>query len=152
MTSTENLEDSAVVHAEPMSAGQQRVDSIHAGFRAKASSRPFAAFHASPPPRPSIRRDPPPQDPALIPTDNPLSLRIAEELEFARRMIEALGDTLCTDPLLLTRHAVALQSVDIVAQMLGHLADVTRSSAPERAAERIGMSELRARLTRRASL
>jgi len=47
------------------------------------------------------------------------------------------------------RHAVALQTVDIVGQMLGHIAAVTRSSAPDRAVERIGMCELKGRLTRK---
>jgi len=50
------------------------------------------------------------------------------------------------------RHAVALQSVDIVGQMLGHIAAVTRSSAPERAVQHIGMCELKARLTRRGTV
>jgi hypothetical protein len=50
------------------------------------------------------------------------------------------------------RHAVALQSFDIIGQMLGHIADVTRSSAPDRAVERIGMCELKARLARKSTL
>ena len=130
--------------------GQARVDRIQAEIRAKSTVSPFAAPAAPPAARPSIRRDPPPLDQALIATDDPLKLRLAEELEYARRLIEALGDTLCTDPLLVTRHAVALQSIDVLGQMLGHLASVTRSSAPERAVERIGMSDLRGRLTRRS--
>jgi hypothetical protein len=130
--------------------GQARVDRMQAEIRAGTPSRsPFAAPAAPPPPRPSIRRDPPPVDPATVPTDDQLRLRVAEELEYARRLIEALGDTLCCDPLLVTRHAVSLQSIDVLGQMLGHLAAVTRSSAPERAVERIGMSDLRARLNRR---
>ncbi len=136
------------------SEGQARVDRMQAEIRAAQNERtnpsPFAAPAAPPAPRPSIRRDPPPLDPALVPTGDPLKLRLAEELEYTRRLIEALGDTLCSDPLLVTRHAVALQSVDVLGQMLGHLAAVTRSSAPERAVERIGMSDLRGRLTRRS--
>ena len=129
--------------------GQARIDRMQAQIRAESIAvSPFAARAADPAPRPSIRRDPPPLDPALVPTDDPLRLRLAEELEYARRLIEALGDTLCSDPLLVTRHAVPLQSIDVVGQMLGHLATVTRSSLPERAVDRIGMSDLRARLTR----
>lgn len=130
--------------------GQARVDRMQAEIRAqRATPSPFAARSAPPPPRPSIRRDPPPVDPARVPTDDQLKLRVAEELEYARRLIEALGDTLCCDPLLVTRHAVPLQSIDVLGQMLGHLAAVTRSAMPERAVDRIGMSDLRARLTRR---
>jgi hypothetical protein len=36
--------------------------------------------------------------------------------------------------------------------MLGHIAAVTRSSSPERAVDRIGMCELKSRLTRRSDL
>jgi hypothetical protein len=131
--------------------GQARVDRMQAEIRVeRVAPSPFVAPAAPPPPRPSIRRDPPPIDPALIATDDPLKLRLAEELEYARRLIEALGDTLCCDPLLVTRHAVPLQSIDVLGQMLGHLAAVTRSAAPECAVDRIGMSDLRARLTRRS--
>ncbi|MCA1653060.1 MAG: hypothetical protein ABR588_09970 [Sphingomicrobium sp.] len=130
--------------------GQERVDAIQAQFRAEQPlPSPFAPHPSPPPPRPSIRRDPPPPDPALTPTDDPLRLRIAEELEYARRMVDALGDALCSDPAMVVRHTVSLQSIDIVGQMLGHLAAVTRSSLPERAVERIGMGDLKARLTRR---
>lgn len=101
----------------------------------------------------SIRRaDAPPLDPALVPTDNELHLRLAEELDYARRMLDAMGDELSADMGVVMRHGVALQTVDIVGQMLGHIANVTRSSAPDRAVERIGMCELKARLTRRSTV
>ena len=101
----------------------------------------------------SIRRDKvPPLDPAIVPTDDPLKLRLAEELEYARRMLEAMGDELSTDLNVVMRHAVALQSVDIVGQVLGHIAAVTRSSDPERAVKRIGMGDLKGRLTRRGGV
>lgn len=115
---------------------QGRVDAIQAEFRAE-------------PGRPSIRRkDPPPLDPALVPTDDALSLRVAEELEYTRRMIEQLGDGLAADGLVVARHGALLQNVDIAGQILGHLANVVRSSAPDSAARRIGMVELKARLLR----
>jgi hypothetical protein len=119
-------------------SSQARCDAIQRAYREEAPA----------PQRPSIRRDPPPLDPALVATDDPLRLRLAEELEFARRLIEAMGDELTNDMAVVMRHAVALQAVDIVGQMLGHIANVTRSSAPERAVERIGMCELKARLKR----
>ena len=116
---------------------QARVDSIQAEFRAEA------------PARRSIRRDPPPVPLALVPSEDPLKLRLAEELEYARRMLEALGERLSSDGLIVTRHMVALQSVDIVGQMLSHIASVVESSDPHGAVERIGMSDLKARLMRK---
>lgn len=109
-----------------------------------------AEFRASPPARPPIRRDPAP--PIIAPTEDQLQLRLAEELDYARRMIETLGDTLSTDTALLMRHMVEMQSIDIVAQMLGHIATIVRSSDPATAVERIGMGDLKARLTRKPLL
>jgi hypothetical protein len=103
--------------------------------------------------RRSIRRDDaPPLDPALVPTEDELRLRLAEELDYARRMLDAMGDELSADMGVVMRHGVALQSVDIVGQMLGHIANVTRSAAPDHAVEKIGMCELKARLTRRGTV
>ena len=124
--------------ADADAKSQTRCDSIQAEFRAQA------------PERRSIRRDPPPIPAAIIPTDDPLRLRLAEELEYARRMLEAMGETLSADGLLVARHMVALQSVDIVGQLLGHIANVIRSSDPPGAVDRIGMSDLKARLTRKS--
>lgn len=120
---------------------QSICDSIQAEFRAEQDSE-----------KRSIRREAPPLDPALVPTDDELRLRLAEELEFARRMLDAMGDELSADMAVVMRHSVALQTVDIVGQMLGHIAAVTRSSAPDRAVERIGMCELKGRLTRKPAL
>ena len=129
----------------PAHLRQARCDLIQAQFRKEQVGRHAIAEDR---PRVSIRREPPPLDPALVPSDDPLDLRVAEELEYARRMIEAMGDALAADPQLVMRHAVSLQSVDIVGQMLGHLAAVVRSSAPQRAVDRIGMTELKSRLKR----
>ena len=104
------------------------------------------------PARKSLRRDAPPLPPALVPTDDQLRQRLAEELEYARRLFDIMGDELCGDPAIVVRHASALQAVDIVGQMLGHIANVVRCSEPEAAVERIGMSELKARLMRRSAL
>jgi len=124
---------------------QSRCDAIQAQYRAEAHER-SSAVRA--PERRSIRRDPPPRPPAIIPTDDPLQLRLAEELEYARRMLDQMGDTLAADPMVVGRHMTSLQTVDIVGQILGHVANVTRSSDPNGAVERIGMCELKARLTR----
>ncbi len=127
----------AHLRADPrtMVRAQDRCDAIQAEFRAK-------------PPRPSIRREAPPLPPALTPTDDALRLRLAEELDYARRMLDSMGDEFSADPALLMRHSVPLQSIDIVGQILGHIAAVVRSSDPESAVDRIGMCELKARLTR----
>ena len=118
--------------------GQERCDIIQAEFRAEPKARR------------SIRRDAPPLPAALVPTDDLLRLRLAEELEYARRMLGVMGDELSSDGLVVSRHMTALQSIDIVSQMLGHVASVVRSSDPDGAVERIGMVELKARLTRKS--
>lgn len=119
---------------------QARCDIIQSGFRAEQKARP------------SIRRDPPPMPKALIATDDELMLRLSDELNYARRMLDAMGDSLSSDGLILARHGLALQSVDIVGQMLGHIADVLRSSDIPGAVDRIGMADLKARLLRRPTL
>ena len=122
---------------------QQICDAIQAEFRAEQAGND----------RRSIRRDDaPPLDPALVPTENELRLRLAEELDYARRMLDAMGDELSADMAVVMRHGVALQTVDIVGQMLGHIANVTRSAAPDLAVDKIGMCELKARLTRRGTV
>jgi hypothetical protein len=130
----------------PAHLRQARCDAIQAEFRAEqAAASPFCP---KPEPRKSIRREPPPLPPALVPTDDSLKLRLAEELEYARRMIEAMGDALSADQHLVMRHMVELQSIDIAGQILGHVANVVRSSDPQGAVERIGMCDLKARLKR----
>lgn len=119
---------------------QQRCDAIQAEFRAQ------------PPERKSIRRDPPPLAQALVPTDDLLKLRLAEELEFARRLLDQMGDALSGDPQVVGRHITSLQSVDIVGQILGHIATVIRSSDPNGAVERIGMGDLKGRLKRKGGV
>ena len=119
-------------------------DSVRAIWGQPQDHRPAA--------RKPLRRDPPPTPPALVPTQNELHLRIAEELDYARRLLDQLGDELSGDPAVVARHTRALQSFDIVGQMLGHLSSVIHSCDPEDAVERIGMAELKARLMRRSAL
>lgn len=124
-------------------SAQARCDSIQAEFRSQPKSSEKRSIR---------RQDVPPIDPALVPCADELRLRMAEELEYARRMLDAMGDDLSADMGVVMRHAVALQSIDIVGQILGHIAAVTRSSAPDRAADRIGMCDLKARLLRKSAL
>ena len=72
-------------------------DQVQAEFRAEQAAGD----------RPSIRRDAPPLDPALIPTDDELRLRLAQELDYARRMLDAMGDELTADMSVVMRHGVA---------------------------------------------
>jgi hypothetical protein len=120
-----------------------------AARRAQPDPSPVAKA-ADEPKKKSIRRDPPPLPAALVPTEDELRRRLAEELEYARRMLDIMGDALASDGAVVVRHGTSLQSVDIVGQMLGHIANVIRSSDPEGAVELIGMAELKARLQRRS--
>ncbi len=63
-------------------------------------------------------------------------------------MVEALGDELSNDPILLMRYQHSLQSIDLMAQTLGHLACVIGSADKAEAVDRIGMSSLKTRLSR----
>ena len=99
-----------------------------------------------------VRRDFQPRSYAIEETADLLHLRLGEELEYARRMLDAMGDELSADPFAVSRHGVVLQSLDIVGQMLGHIAKVIRSADPESAVEQIGMGDLKARLTRNGAL
>ena len=75
-----------------------------------------------------------------------LDHRLADELEHARRMLVDMGDELAMNDDVVAEHGVALQAVDIVGQMLGHIANVVRAADRGAAVDRIGMCELKARL------
>jgi hypothetical protein len=126
--------------AEPRrTPGQARCDSIQAAFR--GGGAPVSLF-----------REPPPRPDPLELTDDPLQLRLAEELDYAARMLALMGDDLAADMGVVIRHSVVLQSIDIVGQMLGHIASVVRSLDPDAAVDRIGMGDLKARLVRKGSV
>ncbi len=76
----------------------------------------------------------------------PLDHRLAAELDHARAMLEAMGDQLAFDGQVVAEHGQALQAVDIVGQMLGHIANVVRADDRRIAIDRIGMCELKAKL------
>lgn len=79
-----------------------------------------------------------------VPT--PLDRLLAAELDHARRMLEEMGDELALDAFVVAEHGLALQAVDIVGQMVGHIANVVRAADRAAAVEGIGMCELRAKL------
>lgn len=114
---------------------QREVDSLQAAIRREREAGPRPLFKA-PPPR-------------LPRSANPLDERLSEELEFLRRRIGALGGALASDPILVARHAAALQDVDLIAQTLGHLAAIVAAADKSAAADRVSLAELRARLKRK---
>ena len=77
---------------------------------------------------------------------SPLDLRLAAELDLARAMLMTMGDELAESDAVVADHGVALQAVDIVGQMLGHIANVVRADDRRDAIDRIGMGELKAKL------
>ena len=81
-----------------------------------------------------------------MPNVTDLEIRLAEELDHARRMLVELGDELAMNAEVVAEHGVALQAVDIVGQMIGHIANVVRAEDRGGAVDRIGMCELKARL------
>jgi hypothetical protein len=71
---------------------------------------------------------------------------LAAELDHARDMLVMMGDELALDEELVAEHGLAIQAIDIVGQMLGHIANVVRAEDRDEAVDRIGMCELRAKL------
>lgn len=116
----------------------------------EAQHQADAAFAAA---RGTVRkplfRPPPPKPEPLALSDDIVDTRLAEEIDYIRRMVNALGDKLAADPIVLQRHAQTMQSFDLIAQMLGHVATVTQTIDRKAAIERV-MPEMRARLGRRS--
>jgi hypothetical protein len=124
--------------AAPMATSphQQCVDALIAQVRAEA-----------PAPRPSLFK---PMPPAPRPSGSTIDLRIAEEVDYVRRHLEMLGESLAGDTTLLRRHGASLQAVDLMNQLLGHLARVIESEDKVAAAQQISHGDLRARLLRKS--
>ena len=76
----------------------------------------------------------------------PLDHLLAAELDHARDMLVTMGDELALNQDVVAEHGLALQAVDIVGQMLGHIANVVRAEDRAAAVDRIGMCELKAKL------
>lgn len=129
------MKQRAIIEGRPVDPARQtpqqaRCDAIQAAFRTGGRSAGGPG-------------DSPPQ---IALTEDVLNLRLAEELDYARRMLDEMGDDLAADMGVVMRHSVALQAVDIVGQMLGHIANVVRSADPQASVERIGMGDLKARI------
>ena len=76
----------------------------------------------------------------------PLDQLLAAELDHARDLLIMMGDELAMSPEIVAEHGMSLQAVDIVGQMIGHIANVVRAEDRGAAVERIGMCELKAKL------
>jgi hypothetical protein len=77
----------------------------------------------------------------------PLDQLLAAELDHARDLLVMMGDELAMNKELVAEHGMALQAIDIVGQMLGHIANVVRAENQGEAIERIGMCDLKAKLS-----
>lgn len=114
---------------------QRRVDAIQAEARAApVTGRALRSGEA----------------PATSPVSQDLDARLADELGYVQRLLEGLGDELIADLLLIQRHGKSLQSLDLVGQILGHVAAILRAEDKAAIVEDIGMEDLRARLKRKA--
>lgn len=114
---------------------QAECDAIQAAARRDGERRSILRSDFTPPP-------------PLEPTDNLIESRLAEEIHYAQRLLDLVGDRFICDPLILQRHETTMQSFDIIGQLLGHLAKVIGARDKMEAIDRIGMQELRARLKR----
>jgi hypothetical protein len=117
-------------------AHQQAVDAAQARIRAEIEAGQRSFFKPAPPG---------PGRSASV-----LDQRVAEELDHVTRQLEQLGDILAADPILLHRHATQLQSIDLMQQILGHLGRVVAADDKTMAVDRITLTELKARLKRKA--
>lgn len=116
----------------------------------EAQHQADAAFAAA---RGTVRkplfRPPPPKPEPLALSGDIIDVRLAEEIDYIRRMVDALGSKLAADPIVLQRHTQTMQGFDLIAQMLDHVATVTQTVDRNAAIERV-MPEMRARLGRRS--
>lgn len=114
---------------------QREVDSLQSAIRGERGEGRRPLFK---PPPPKLPR-----------SGSALDERLAEELEFLRRRISALGGALASDPVLVARNIAQLQDIDLIAQTLGHLATIVAAADKGAAADRVSLAELRARLQRK---
>jgi hypothetical protein len=111
---------------------QAQVDALQAEIRSGAPARAPAPAAAVPP------------------SGAEIDARLAEEVAYVRRLVEAMGEELVDEPVILQRHARLLQNFDIVAQVLGHVSTILTAPDREAAVQAVGMEDMRARLLRKA--
>lgn len=105
--------------ANPLNREQQQVDRLVAVV--KAGAVPVAA----------------PAQPQAATAD------VAVNLRRVSRLLENLGDALASDPAMVTKHGIGLQSIDIALQMLTELIETMRADAPELGASMARLDGLR---------
>jgi hypothetical protein len=120
-------------HAHRFGDGQARVDAIQAAIRSGA---------------PLPQENSPIIQPAL--SSEGLDRRIADELLYVKRLLDAVGDDLTKDPIMLQRYSRTLQSFDAACQILGHLSIIVGADDRAEAAAAVTMQELRGRLLAKA--
>jgi len=110
--------------------GQARVDAIQGAVRAGATL---------------------PVEPPVAGTLDAAEIerRVAEEITHVQRLIDALGEELIEDPVMLQRHMRLLQNLDRASQILEHLGKVLGASDRLAAAHDVAMQDLRERLLRK---
>jgi hypothetical protein len=84
----------------------------------------------------------------LAKTGNELEIRLSEELDFIRRLLDSVGNHLANDAEMLQRHAVTLQSFDLIGQMIGHVSSIIAAANRSEAVDRVGIEEMKKRLER----
>jgi hypothetical protein len=114
---------------------QRRVDAIQAEARNETPSG-RALRDSAETPAPAVSPD--------------LDARLAHELGYVQRLLENLGDELISDLFLVQRHGQSLQSLDLVSQILGHVASILHAEDKASVIEQIGMEDLKARLKRKS--
>lgn len=119
---------------------QQRVDAIQAEIRKEEARK---RLFRPPPPKP---------EETIAPSPNLIDHRLAEEIQYIRRLVENMGDEFSSDPIVLQRHAQSLQGFDLVAQLLGHVANIVKAADKDAAVGQVGMTDLKGRLTRKPLL
>jgi hypothetical protein len=115
---------------------QRRVDALQAEARTDAESGR------------ALRASAPPAAASTLGTD--LDARLAHELGYVQRLLENLGDELIADLFLVQRHSQSLQSLDLVGQILGHVAAILMADDKAAMVDGIGMEDLKARLKRKS--
>lgn len=132
----DKLHDGVPAPAKVLPEHQRQVDAIQAALRSEAA-----------PARPNLFKPPPPRP---APSTSLLDHRVAEEMEYIVRQLEQLGGILANDSILLVRHAAQLQAIDLMKQSLRNLASVVAAEDKALAADLITLTELKARLRRKA--
>ena len=84
-----------------------------------------------------------------VPDHATLVNRLIEEIGFAERLFEAVGEALAEIPEVVAGSAMQLQSIEIGCKILRNAADLLKSEDKAAAVHRIGLHDMKARLLRR---